>query len=62
LRPGEPGYTFPADDPEIRIDYIWLDPGDAGLSPAVIERILVERVGGVTGSDHYGLAGVLSGP
>lgn len=59
LRPGDPGPTFPADAPEIRIDYIWLRPGGADLEPTSIERILDRTVGGVTGSDHLGLWGVV---
>ena len=62
LRPGEAGYTFPADDPEIRIDYIWLDPGTALLAPSAIVRILGDSAGGVTGSDHLGLAAIIGLP
>jgi endonuclease/exonuclease/phosphatase family metal-dependent hydrolase len=59
LRPGEPGPTFPADDPQERIDSIWLRPGGSSLVPVTIERILENPVDGVTGSDHLGLWGVV---
>jgi endonuclease/exonuclease/phosphatase family metal-dependent hydrolase len=56
LHPGDPGYTFPAPDPTIRIDYVWLHPGASGFGPGAIARILDQEVGGVTGSDHLGLS------
>jgi endonuclease/exonuclease/phosphatase family metal-dependent hydrolase len=59
LHPGEPGFTFPATDPTIRIDYVWTLAGETGLAPAAIERILADVVDGVTGSDHLGLSAVL---
>lgn len=55
LRPGEPGLTFPASGPEIRIDAVWLRAGAAGPEAVSIERFLDRAEGGVTGSDHLGL-------
>ena len=60
LHPGEDGYTFPASGPNVRIDYVWLYAGQSGLGPESITRILDTAVGGVTGSDHLGLAATVS--
>ena len=59
LRPTEPGLTYPAAAPAERIDYVWAIAGEPALAPAAIELILDEDVGGVTGSDHFGLHATL---
>lgn len=58
LHPAEGGETFPARSPAERIDYLWLRGGEA----RAVALILREPVGGITGSDHLGLFGVLTGP
>ena len=58
LHPTEGGETFPARSPAERIDYLFLRGGEA----RAVTRILRDPVGGVTGSDHLGLFGVLTGP
>ena len=52
LRPDDPGYTFEADAPSQRIDYIWANPAAAPRLRA-IERIPLE--GEARLSDHLGL-------
>ncbi len=51
LRPTEPGFTFPASDPTIRIDYVRA----RGRRPRRVERLLAAPVGGRFASDHVGL-------
>lgn len=55
LRPEQPGLTFPADDPEIRIDYVW---ANAVAVPEVREiQMIANQTGsdGVRPSNHFGL-------
>ncbi len=56
LHPGDSGFTYPAPQPSIRIDYVWLK---SGLLPERIQQILDVVVQGVTGSDHFGLWGLI---
>lgn len=51
LRPDEPGYTFEAGNPSIRIDYAWANPKAAPL----LRRIEIVGEGGPDLSDHLGL-------
>jgi len=60
LHPGDAGATFPARNPVDRIDYVWFAAGASGLAGQAIARILTAAVGGVTGSDHLGLAATLA--
>ncbi len=54
--PSDPGYTYPSDNPDRRIDYIYLVPGSRELAlPLDCERVLAEPVGGVWASDHIGV-------
>lgn len=55
LWPGEPGETFPASAPTIRIDYAWLSAGSSGVAPIEADQILDLPVDGTWGSDHRGL-------
>lgn len=57
LRPGDPGATFEADNPRLRIDYAWANPA---LAPHLraIERVRSEGEG-IRMSDHLGLKVVL---
>jgi len=52
----EPGYTYPSDDPEKRIDYIYVVPGsEMEVRFESCERVFDQPVGGVMASDHIGL-------
>jgi len=54
--PSDPGYTFPSDDPDRRIDYIYLVPGSRELAvPLECERVFTEAVGNVWATDHIGV-------
>ena len=54
--PDDPGFTFPADRPEKRIDYIYLIPGYENSARVLdCERVLSESVNGVRASDHLGV-------
>jgi endonuclease/exonuclease/phosphatase family metal-dependent hydrolase len=57
LHSGIDGFTFPASNPSIRIDYIWLNQKN---TPLFIQRILDIPIAGVTGSDHLGVWGLFS--
>ena len=59
LRPDDPGFTYPASDPEIRIDYCW---ADEKLSKHVTSIDIVAGCpeNGVFASDHLGLVVTLS--
>jgi endonuclease/exonuclease/phosphatase family metal-dependent hydrolase len=52
LHPDDPGYTFEADAPSQRIDYVWANAAAAPRLRA-IERI--QPQGGARLSDHLGL-------
>ena len=55
LRPDEPGYTFEAGEPKIRIDYAWANP-DLAPKAAGIDLIAnTQDERGARPSDHYGL-------
>jgi len=54
LRPDDPGYTFPADEPDRRIDFIWANPAAAGRARS-IEVVEANGDGGGLLSDHLGL-------
>jgi endonuclease/exonuclease/phosphatase family metal-dependent hydrolase len=71
--PGEPGHTFTPENglmtapdwPFRRIDYILVRCGEGGgpsLAITSCERILVEPVNGIWGSDHFGLVANLALP
>lgn len=62
LEPQAPGYTFPADVPQARIDYLWLRAASSGFAPASVTVILGQPVGGVTGSDHRAVHGIVARP
>lgn len=54
--PSTPGYTYPADAPNRRIDYIYVVPGTGQLAtPLECERVLTEPVGGTWATDHIGV-------
>ncbi|MCZ7582790.1 MAG: endonuclease/exonuclease/phosphatase family protein [Deltaproteobacteria bacterium] len=56
VHPGDPGYTHPSDDPEKRIDYIYVIPGaDSSFETLSCEVVLTEEVGGTRASDHAGV-------
>jgi endonuclease/exonuclease/phosphatase family metal-dependent hydrolase len=68
VRPGEPGFTFGAENPRVRagevatavsrrIDYILIRSGIHGPTLRVdsCDRLLDRPVGGVWASDHYGV-------
>lgn len=50
----EPGYTFPSDDLELRIDYFWASPELASRALA-IDLVAQSSDGGARPSDHLGL-------
>jgi endonuclease/exonuclease/phosphatase family metal-dependent hydrolase len=55
MHPDEPGYTFEAPDPTLRIDYIWVSPA---LSPNLSQIVILEHRGADQSarlSDHLGL-------
>jgi endonuclease/exonuclease/phosphatase family metal-dependent hydrolase len=51
---GGPGFTYPAEDPHARIDYVLVSPG-VGVSRASV-------FGGSAGSDHLPFAASVSIP
>ena len=55
LHPANPGYTYEAGNPTIRIDYAWLNPFLANRLETI--EIVADRAGadGEHVSDHYGL-------
>lgn len=55
LRGGEPGHTFEAGQPSIRIDYAWANPYLAGRLSAIDIVCTEEGPAGEHVSDHYGL-------
>lgn len=56
LRPAEPGYTFPSNAPEKRIDYIYAVPGtESTPSPVSCSLVLDAMVNGSFPSDHVGV-------
>ena len=56
VHPADPGATFPASAPSVRIDYIWA----RGLTPDAAERVLAEPSGAVYPSDHVGVSAALA--
>ena len=60
LNPGQAGPTFPAANPQDRIDVVWLEASTSGFAGVDITRILTTAVAGVYGSDHLGLAATLT--
>jgi exonuclease III len=49
LHPEEPGYTFPAPDPAIRLDYIFSPPI---MRPRLLSCEVVELPAVIAASDH----------
>ncbi|MDY0062958.1 MAG: endonuclease/exonuclease/phosphatase family protein, partial [Myxococcota bacterium] len=62
LHPGEAGRTFPATNPQDRIDYLWLLPGEAGWQARSVELAFTATAGAIHASDHLGLAGTVARP
>lgn len=56
-RPGDPGFTFPSDDPDQRIDYIYVVPASDGSRASVADcvHVLADPDGGLYASDHIGV-------
>ncbi|MBZ0272927.1 endonuclease/exonuclease/phosphatase family protein [bacterium] len=56
LYPHDVGYTYPADDPEKRIDYVYAIPGNLGEAVAMeCEHVLDAPDAGLWASDHIGV-------
>jgi endonuclease/exonuclease/phosphatase family metal-dependent hydrolase len=56
VRPTDPGFTSPADNPDHRIDYILVLPGTTETArPESCEIMFDQPVGGILASDHLGL-------
>jgi endonuclease/exonuclease/phosphatase family metal-dependent hydrolase len=50
LHPNDDGFTLPASDPKVRLDYVFADPA---LSPALREcRVVTEPAAVKIASDH----------
>jgi len=60
LHPADPGPTFPSAAPDVRIDFVLVAPGAAGLRPVSAERFLDTPTAGIMPSDHLGLQVVLA--
>jgi beta-glucosidase len=54
LEPTDPGYTFPSNDPNQRIDYCWAN-GSAAPSATAIELVATQPANGIYASDHVGI-------
>jgi endonuclease/exonuclease/phosphatase family metal-dependent hydrolase len=55
-QPDDPGLTAPADDPQERIDYIYLRPGTESTTRVIgCDLVLTEPVAGLFASDHLGI-------
>ena len=54
--PDQDGFTIPSNNPDRRIDYIYVVPGSVGSAvPVECEIVLDEPQGGVYASDHLGV-------